>query len=235
MNNEIYQQNTLDVATVENNGVVVVGQKTTMELGEPRERTILTFVRNTYPARYNHVVRNMNSLNYLPNTKKKWSMRGGHFFLYRYIVLLAIILSFIFGIISIYVKACATVPFILTVLYIALSIVNIVIFIRNRPVIVPLVTKEVPRGQLNGMINRFYAIPVNATVLTGIVAAFFNPEVIAAAVRTDSIQLTEIDVMLYDDQYKSRGGFPKEIVIHLLVFIILFILAIIFVSIKSSS
>jgi hypothetical protein len=60
MGDQVYPKNTLNVATVENDGVVAIAQQTTMEY--------------------------MNSLNYLPNTKKKWSMRGGHFFLYRYIV-----------------------------------------------------------------------------------------------------------------------------------------------------
>jgi len=232
MTDQLYRQNTSDVATVENNGFVAVHRETTMELGPPRETTILTFVRSTYPARYNHVVRNMNTgINYQTNTKNKISMRGGHFLLYRYIILFAILLSFSFGVASIYVKPCAVVPFILTVLYIALTIFNIVVYIKNRPLIHPLLARQVPRGQLGDMINRFYAIPVNATVLTGVIAAFIDPAVIVAAVKRENIELTEIHVMLYDDRYRSYSRFPKEIVVHLSIFFILFILAIIFVSI----
>jgi len=129
------------------------------------------------------------------------------------------------------VKPCDVVPFILTVLYIALTIFNIVVYIKNRPIIHPLLARQVPRGQLDGMINRFYAVPVNATVLTGVIAAFIDPAVIAAAVKRENIELTEIQIMLYDDRYLFYSRFPKEIVVHLSIFIILFILAIIFVSI----
>lgn len=235
MATELHRQNTTNIAT-HSNGFVAVTQHATMEIGEPRDTTVLVFIRSTYPAIYNHVVRNMNdSINYQTNTKKKWSMRGGHFFLYRYVVLLAMILCFVFGIVSIFVKGCAAVPLVLTVLYIALSIYNIVVYILNRPLIHPLLTRQVPRGNLDGMINRFFNVPVNATVLTGIIAAFIDPAVIAAAMKKENVQLTEIRIMLYDDRYLSRSKFPKEIIVHLFFFTILFILAIIFVSIKSSN
>jgi hypothetical protein len=146
MTNQLYKKNTVNVATVENNGFVAAVRETTMELGTPRDTTVLVFIRRTYPAIYNHVVRNMNQINHQMNTANKSSMRGGHFLLYRYIILFAILLCFSFGIASIYVKPCAVVPFILTVLYIVLSIFNIVIFIRNRPLIHPLLARQVPRG-----------------------------------------------------------------------------------------
>ena len=162
-------------------------------------------------------------------------MRGGHLFLYRYVILFAILLCLGFGIASIYVKPCATVPFILSILYIALSIYNIVIFIINRPVIHPLLARQVQRGLISGnYINEFYSVPVNATVLTGVLAAFIDPAVIAAAIQRENIQLAEIKIMLYDDRYVRRSSFPKEIIIHLIVFLVLFILAIAFVSSSAS-
>ena len=234
MATELYRKNTVEIATVQNNAVVVVATQASMELGEPRDTTVLSFIRNTYPARYNHVVDNMNTINNQTDIKKKYSMRGGHFFLYRYVLLFALLLSFVFGIVSIYVKPCATVPFILSTLYIVITIVNIVIFILNRPLLNEDLTKQVARGQLNGMINRFYTVPVNAQVLTGMIAAVFDPAMIAAAVRRQNIQLTEIDVMLYDDRYLARSRLPKEIIVHLCIFIIMFILAIIFVATSPS-
>ena len=206
-------------------------EDTTMELGTPRDDTIKIIVRRTYPAMYNHVVRNMNYINYRTQTQNKSSMRGGHFFLYRYVILLALILCFAFGIASIYVKPCATVPFVLTVLYIALSIYNIVIFIRNRPLLHPLLTFKVPDGKLNGLINRFFIVPINARILTGVIAAFVDPAVLFAALRRDNVAVTEIKVMLYDSTYLARTRFPKEIIVHLFLFIVMFILAIIFVSV----
>ncbi|CAF3371217.1 unnamed protein product [Rotaria socialis] len=234
MSMERYREHTMNVTTVGNNGVVAVVRETTMEIGQPRATGVIAFIRRTYPASYNHVVRNMHSIDAQMNTKKKRSMRGGHLLLYRYTLILAIVLCFSFGIASIFAKPCAVVPFVLSVLYIALSIYNIVIFFLNRPLINILLTRQVHRGVIaGGFINEFYTVPVNATVQTGAIAAFIDPAVIAAAVKRENIQLTEIKVMLYDDRYLRRSKFPKEIILHLIVFIILFILAIIFVITKS--
>ena len=224
---DVYRQNTMETATVGDNGFVAVVRQTTLEVGQPRVTGVLAFIRNTYPASYNHVVRNMNGIIKQVNEKDKRSMRGGHFVLYRYVILFAILLCFAFGIASIFVKGCAAVPFILTVLYIALSIYNIVIFILNRPLIHPILARQVPRGQIaGGFMNEFYSVPLSATVLTGVLAAFVDPAVIAAAVKRENIQVTEIKIMLYDDRYVRRSWFPKEIAIHLIVFIILFFFAI---------
>jgi hypothetical protein len=151
-------------------------------------------------------------------------------------MLLAILLCFCFGIASIYVKPCAVVPFILSTLYIALSIYNIVIYFRNRPLLHELLTSEVQPGVISGGYkNQFYKVPINANVVTGVFAAFTSPAVVAAVVRTDNVELTEIEIMLYDRSYKRYSRFPIEIVVHLIVFMILFILAIAFVSITINS
>jgi len=227
---EIYRQGTMNATTIGDNGFVAVTRQTTMEIGQPHATGVLAFIRNTYPASYNHVVRNMNGIIHQINAKNKRSMRGGHFLLYRYVVIFAIILCFCFGIASIYVKACAAVPFVLSVLYIALSIYNIVIFVLNRPLINRILTRQVPQGVISdGTMNEFYSVPVNATLSTGVFAAYFDPIVLAAAVRKENIQLTNIHIMLYDYRYLRRKNFPKEIIVHLLVFIILFFLAIVFV------
>ncbi len=222
---DVYRQNVTGAVAVGDNGFVAVVRETTLEVGKPRATGVLAFIRNTYPASYNHVVRNMNGIINQMNAKDKRSMRGGHFFLYRYVMLFAILLCFSFGIASIYVKGCAAVPFILTVLYIALSIYNIVIFILNRPLIHPILARQVPRGQIpGGFINEFYFVPLSATVLTGVLAAFIDPAVIASAMQRENIQLTEKRIMLYDDRYLRRSKLPIEIIIHLIVFIILFFL-----------
>lgn len=119
---QILQEKRVHVSTVGDDGVIVVGQDTTVRAGTPVYSGRFAFVRRTYPAVYNHVVRNMNSLIKQTTEKKKRSMRGGHFFLYRYMVLLAFILCLSFGIASVYVKACAAVSFTLSILHIFLSI-----------------------------------------------------------------------------------------------------------------
>lgn len=228
-----YRENTMKITAVEN-GVIGVVRDATMEVGIPRDNSVTVFIRRTYPALYNHVVRNMNSITRSPNAKDYYSMRGGHFFLYRYVILFALILCFAFGIASIYVKPCAAVPFVLTVLYIVLSIYNIVIFIRNRPLINLPFAIEVPEGRLDGSVNQFFIVPINVQVLTGVIAVFVDPAVLFAALRRDNISVTEIKVMLYDRRYLTRSRFPKEIIVHLFLFLVMFFLAIVFVSVKVS-
>ncbi|CAF1383366.1 unnamed protein product, partial [Rotaria magnacalcarata] len=112
------------------------------------------------------------------------------------------LISFAFGIASIYVKPCAVASFIVPAIYIALSIYNIVVFLRNRPVLHPGLTISVPEDALGDMINRFFAISINATVITGVFAAFLNPAAVIAAVQREHVELTEIHVMFYGPTYK---------------------------------
>jgi len=226
---QVHPQNNIEVATIENNdNTVTIVRQTRVELGRIRENTISAFIRNTYPARYNHIVQNMNDLIYDPNEKKKWPMRGGHFFLYRYVTSASMLLSLCFGITSIFIKPFCAIPFIITIIYITLSIINIVIYFKNIPLIKSVVTMQVPNGTLGGWMNKFYLIPVNAEITTGIIANYADQSTIAAALQSHNIQITEIDVMLYEKEYLDECGFPKEILVHLKSFIILFVLTIIF-------
>ncbi|CAM4979981.1 unnamed protein product [Rotaria socialis] len=231
-----YRENKIQVDTIGDNAVVAIVTKNSITIGQPRATGINVFICNPFPGAYNHVVGNMNSILEQTNvTKKKYSMREGHLELYRLMIIFACLLCFSFGVASIYAKPCAVVSFVLSVLYIALSIYNIVIFILNSPLIYPRFTRKVSRGTIpGGYINQFYTVPVNATVLTGVIAAIIDPTVIAAAVHEENIELDEIQFMLYDDRYERNSWLPKEIIIHLIIFIFLFILAIAFVSTTAS-
>lgn len=229
---QIFGDKRVHVSTVGDNGVIAVAQDSTVNMGTPVYSGRLAFVRNTYPAVYNHVVRNMNTLIAQTAEKKKRSMRGGHFFLYRYIILFAFLLCLVFGIVSIFVKACATVPFILSALYIFLSIYNIVIYRLNRPLIHPYLAIYLPESQMpnSSKKNMFYSVPFDITVRTQGLGALVDPARIVAAVQLENTHATEIDIMFYTNEYISDSKFPKECVFHLILFIIMFILAIIFVS-----
>jgi hypothetical protein len=226
----------IHVSTVGDNGVIVIAQKETVRIGTPVHSGRMAFVRNTYPAVYNHVVRNMNSLIEQTKEKQKRSMRGGHFFLYRYMVLLAFLLCFSFGIASIYVKACAAVSFTVSILHIFLSIYNIVIYLLNRPLIHRDLAIHLSSGDMpdSNKKNMFYTAPIETSVLTGGLGAFVDPTRIIAAVQLENKHVTSIQVMFYTDVYKRDARFPRECAFYLILFIIMFILAIIFVSISPS-
>jgi hypothetical protein len=73
----------MEAATVskDNSAILAIGSRiTTVDVGMPRNTTIRSSIRNTHVAQYNHVVKNMNYLIQDTQQKKKWFMRGGHFF-----------------------------------------------------------------------------------------------------------------------------------------------------------
>ena len=126
---QIHQDNRIHVSTVGDNGIILATQRKNVRVGTPIYTGKLAIVRNTYPAIYNHVVRNMNSIIGQTKEKKKRSMRGGHFFLYRYVILLAFILCLVFGIVSIYAKGCAAVSlFFLFFIYFYLSTILLSVY-----------------------------------------------------------------------------------------------------------
>jgi hypothetical protein len=229
---QLSRNNPVHVATVGDNGLIAVAQEVNIEMGVPRHNGKLVFIRRTYPAVYNHVVRNMNDLLDQTNEKKKWAMRGGHFLLYRYMVLLAFLLCFCFGIASIYVKACAVVSFIVAVLHIILAIYNIVIYRLNRPLIHPFLAIDVRPYEMPNpdKMNMFFKVPLRINVLTGVLAALVDPARIVAAIQRENSHIDEIGIMLYDYNYVRCARFPKECACYLILFIIMFILAIAFVS-----
>jgi hypothetical protein len=159
-------------------------------------------------------------------------MRGGHFFLYRYMVLLAFLHCLCFGIASIYVKACAAVSFILSILHILLSIYNIVIYRLNRPLIhrylaIYLSPGDMPNSRNS---NMFYTVPLHTSVRTGALGALIDPARIVAAIQLENTRVDKIEVMFYTNDYIHFARFPKECAFYLILFFIVFILAIIFVS-----
>ena len=227
------QQETSVAVVSDSNVTVARARQTTVIVGHPRATGILAFVRNTYPAVYNHVGRNMNYLYRNAGLKEsKRMMRGGHFLLYRYVILVAFLLSLGFGIASIYVKACSTVPFVISVIYIAISIANIVIFCLNRPAIDPARCREVPAHVImSGLKNDFYTVPLRTTFAeVDVIAMAANPVSFAAALKRENTEYEEVEVMLYNHTYRRDSKFPKECILHLLLFLVMFILGIIFVT-----
>jgi hypothetical protein len=179
----------------------------------------------------------MNSLIEKTTEKKKRSMRGGHFFLYRYMVLLAFLLCLGFGIASIHVKACAAVSFILSILHVFLSIYNIVIYRFNRPLIHPHLAIYLTPTQMpdSGWHNMFYTVPLHTHVRTGGLGALIDPTRIVAAVQFENTRVDEIQIMFYSNSYLRDTKFPKECAFYLVLFFIMFILSIIFVGTTVSS
>jgi hypothetical protein len=227
----VIHQNRINAVTENGNTIVGVIDEKTIEMGAPVDVSVLTHVRSSYPAIYNHGVRSANHLNHSVNEKQKRSMRGGHLFLYRYMVLLALLLSIGFGIASIDVKPCATVPFVLSFIHIGLAIYNIHVFLSNRPLLPPLLAHRVPAESLpnKNFVNYFYKIPMTHSRNITLCGATLQPEEILTVFNMNTTHTNDITILLYTDGYLRHLKFPKECIVHLILFLIMFFLAISFV------
>jgi hypothetical protein len=76
----------------------------------------------------------------------------------------------------------------------------------------------------------FYTVPLHTSVRTGALGALIDPARIVAAIQLENTRVDKIEVMFYTNDYIHFARFPKECAFYLILFFIVFILAIIFVS-----
>jgi hypothetical protein len=76
----------------------------------------------------------------------------------------------------------------------------------------------------------FYTAPIQTSVCTSALGALVDPTRIVAAIQLENTQVNKVQVMFYTDSYIRDVKYPKECAFYLILFIIMFILAIIFVS-----
>jgi hypothetical protein len=211
---------------------VVINPDNTREIGQTKDVIKRTGISNTYPAIYNHVIRNANYMAEINGNNKtlfKKSMRGGRFFFYRFIVFLAFALSVTFTFLSVNNEQFfGIVPLVLSVIYITLSIYNIIIYRINRPLLHPNFTIPVRYGLLGKELSyRFYDIPLRTNVRNPDFSAVINDsDAFVADLKQRYTHLTEVRIMLYDDRYLRHNRFAKEAVFYLVLFILILIVAI---------
>lgn len=175
---------------------------TNLDVGTPTNVTKRVIISDTHVSRYNHVVRNMNYLIQDTNEKKKWFMRGSHFFYVRFILVIAL-LACVASIITtiFYKKPMAAIGITISTVYILLSIYNIIIYRLNRPLLHPLLTIPVMnhRFPLN---NQFLKVPLQTTLLNSALAALVtDAETYTATLQVQYVHRTHVTVMLYDIHY----------------------------------
>lgn len=234
------RNNRVHVSTISDvEGIGTNNRTVEIEVPKLEDNTHRVWIRNTYPANYNFVVENMNFLarqNELGKSMVKWYMRGGHFLLYRYVVFFVFIICLGFGITSLFIKPFAAIPFVLSFIHIALAIYNIVIFRINRPLLHSDFTFSVPESSLeDDFHNRFFRVSFETSVIDVTLAALIvDPYAYFTALRQKYTNLDELQVMAYDGRYLPHTYFPKESVVYLIIFLIMFVLSIFFVATKVS-
>ena len=201
----------------------------TKGIGNIRATGVTVTIRQNYAAKYNFAVRQYNNLP-LEDTKKE--MRGGHFLVYRYAVILFWLISMICGGVSAIFKPLVTVPIVISLVYIALSIYNIVIFKKNgnllpRPLMI--------HNNALDCNNEWYTVPIHTRIQdrAALAAIGGDDSAAMAALRQEYTNVEEIKVMVYTERYIRNFTYApyKTIAIHIILFLISLIFGIVLASI----
>ncbi|UJR19068.1 hypothetical protein I4U23_022199 [Adineta vaga] len=204
---------------------IAVGRSVTVQasMGTPQATGKLAWVQNTYASQYNHAVGCWESFD---NTIKKRRMRGGHLLLYRFVILAVVVVSFVLGGLSSEVKAYVAFPVVSTVIYLSLTIWNWHVFRTNGNLLHSHMI-HVPDNALPGWSNRFYTIPVYTQITDHQVLAISNYAGTAIGQLIEqSRDSSSIEVMFYTNSFLKETKFPKETLLHFIIFIIVIIVAI---------
>ncbi|CAF1237286.1 unnamed protein product, partial [Didymodactylos carnosus] len=215
---------------LEQQNVVKVCQKLTVRETLPTRSVndIKATVHEPCASKYNAAVKYYNYLE--PDLPRKRNMRGGHFILYRIVWLNAIILIGIFlGLSTISkLRACIFVPIIICILYIALSIYNIVIYCLNGNLLES--HRMFYSNRISSEYNKFLTVPIQETTVVSQHDFDLTHLDVLPVLKQHYTHLTEVDIMIYNDKYKiTVTRAPKFFFgVDIVVFTILLIASIIF-------
>ena len=207
-----------DLSPSDGTHVVIDHQQRNVEvsIGTPVATGRLAWVRNTYAAKHNFAVRNYHSVD---GSVTKKRMRGGRFFLFRYVILFVLALCFVCSIMSKGNKGLVTVPILLAILYTGLSIYNIYVYCRNGSLLHDRMY-PVDSSVLKGSNNEFLTIPINARIKDRRIQAIVgeNLQAILASAQERNETIDSVEVMVYRHSYLAYTRFPLEAILHMGVF-----------------
>jgi hypothetical protein len=142
---------------------------------------------------------------------------------YRYTVIFLWLISMICGGISAIVKPLVTIPIIISVAYIALSIYNIVIFKKNGSV---LHHRLMIHNNALGGSNEWYTVPIHTRIQDSAALAAVGGDDSAgmAAIREEYTNMEEIKIMVYTERYITCFTYSpkKTVALHIVAFVISF-------------
>lgn len=81
---------------------------------------------------------------------------------------------------------------------------------------------QVADHHLPGTINKHFTIPLNANIQNRefIAATDGSTTAMISRLRQQYVNLTEIDIMLFDSTYRKHISFPKESILYCICFIV---------------
>ncbi|CAF0844002.1 unnamed protein product [Rotaria sordida] len=187
------------------------------------------FVRTSYAARYNFAVANYNAVSVI----QKSTMFGNRLFLFRSIVAVVWIISMAFAILTLLLAGLVAVTIILSLIYIAISIYNIYVFIQNGNL---LRSARLLRAKVAGPSGHDYewvSVPLDSRSANERLASVEQASLDNVRREFGGNNNSEIDCMVYTKRYAdSYPSFPKELLLHLIAFILAIIVGITIVVVK---
>jgi hypothetical protein len=185
------------------------------------------FIRSSYTARYNFAVANYNAVCKTP----KALMRDAYVLLYRSVVAVVWIVSMAFALLGILSFIFFIGTLILSLLYIALSLYNAYVFLANRDLLNATRLLRAKVAGPNGLDCEWVAVPIDSRSANERLAAVEQSALDNVRKEFAGNPESEINCLVYTKRYADiYPAFPKELLIHLIGFVIALVLGIIIMT-----
>ncbi len=180
------------------------------------------FVRASYSSKYNFAVANYNDV----STTKKLFMRDAFVFLYRSVVAVAWIITMAFAVLSVFSFMFFFGTLALSIFYIALSFYNAYVVLENRNLLNATRLLRAKVGGADGRDHEWVLVPINSASANERLAAVEQSTL--DNVRKEFGDKNEVVCLVYTNRYADKyPAFPKELLIHLIGFLVAIIVGII--------
>ena len=189
-----------------------------------KENGLGIFVRTAYPTRYNFAVTNYNNV----SIKHKSTMFGGRLLLFRSIVAVVWIISVVFALLSFIKREFVVGTVILGLLYIVISIYNMYVFCGNGNL---LNSSRFLRARVagpSGLDYEWVSVPLDSRSANERLASVEQAALDNIRREFMGSSSNEINCMVYTKRYaESYPKFPKELLLHLFLFIVVIVVGIV--------
>jgi len=175
------------------------------------------FVRASYSSKYNFAVANYNDV----STTKKLLMRDAFVFLYRSVVAVAWIITMAFAVLSVFSFMFFFGTLALSIFYIALSFYNAYVVLENRNLLNATRLLRAKVAGPDGFDHEWVSVPLDSASANERLAAVEQSALDNVRKEFSGKNDSEIECLVYTNRYADKyPGFPKELLIHLIGFVI---------------
>lgn len=181
------------------------------------EQGFRLFVSYAYPNRYNFAVDNYNEA----SNRQKRRMFGGFLVLYRSVVSVLWIISSTLGVLALISGKFVIGTVLISVLYLGISFYNLYVFIDNRSLVNGTRLLLAKTAGPTGADHEWVSVPLDSRSASERLSAV--DQTVLDSVRREYAGQGQqaIDCLVYTRRYAdSYPSFPKEILLHIIVFLV---------------